>query len=983
MEKSLKINSANSRGLDNQKIATVRKGFENGDVDIFFLSETQHKCLQKFSRRFGDEYIIAGNPTEKWGTAVILREKCKHRVKITNLNTTSYQSQTVEVSGFDNIKIVSMYIPPSLVLTSENMNKIIDQDPDVILGDFNCRHPSWSKKIKSRQTKEQENRVRLFQGAMSKLGLISVFDPSVETLKNIKGKFIGSVDAILIKPKFVYRSQARDFFSDHRELSVTFKVSDCCGFKENRKENDFFIDLNKLSPNELKTWWVDKIGNNNKPKEETTCSDFVEWFGLLTNHLRTKKYPKKPKPHPDLEILESTEGENEFFEALIKNTPPEKVWGVFNRIKNAKNKELNKNEVNCVKTKFVTNRRGQAVPFEKIKYELTEHFKKDIKQTRKSLLNRKDESWVNEQLNNFSPDPNFIKKYDVIRALKNIKDNVSTGLDFVSPDMIPTKSAVVIDALFHAVRNAFRTSNFPNTLKTAKLAFFVKPSKNSKTELSVSDFRGVCIGKYLMKIIDLVQLYKYTEHLESSGLRANHHGFRTLRGVTDNFGTILPKIRKNMEKKLVTALLLLDLSSAYNRLDHAKLIFKLLKAGCDPQLVKFTQYWLSDRSMIFEHFIILAGVSALPQGSSVSPILFIYYCDFTMPEGCGESFFICYADDSSIQIVAKSWKEADDRIVLVMNAFHKWARLNGLTVSVLKTEILCINRKHKGTNKVVRKYTKQEVRYLGLWLDSNMTFDYHINVILEKKLTCLIYALKFMGSFCRLQTRRAFLFSIFQVFIWPLFYILGVSETQKNVLKSWYLKLTRAAARMPKFVDWTSLETVIGLENFDVLLTRQVAVKVFSIDARNYWYTQNGVINTDTTCEIYTPFRIEKDKPGDYNLRNTRNQYPFTHTKKVVQNCVYESVNTVLPMNDAPWRKSENYFKNVAFEKIKCMARCYLEPLFEKREKIIKNSLYFHDLKKLESREQEMSIMSEYLESRRTFWNFCPEELKNTRFCLK
>ena len=47
---------------------------------------------------------------------------------------------------------------------------------------------------------------------MSKLGLISVFDPSVETLENIKGKCIGSVDAILMKPKFVYRSQARDFF---------------------------------------------------------------------------------------------------------------------------------------------------------------------------------------------------------------------------------------------------------------------------------------------------------------------------------------------------------------------------------------------------------------------------------------------------------------------------------------------------------------------------------------------------------------------------------------------------------------------------------------------------------------------------------------------------------------------------------------------------------------------------------------------------
>ena len=98
-EKTLKITSANSRGLDNMKIALIKLGFEKGFIDMYFLQEVQHLNLNKFQKMFGSEYEIAANPHKKWGTCCIFKKANKHRLEITKFNSTSYQGQKVIVKG--------------------------------------------------------------------------------------------------------------------------------------------------------------------------------------------------------------------------------------------------------------------------------------------------------------------------------------------------------------------------------------------------------------------------------------------------------------------------------------------------------------------------------------------------------------------------------------------------------------------------------------------------------------------------------------------------------------------------------------------------------------------------------------------------------------------------------------------------------------------------------------------------------------------
>ena len=336
-----KFNTANSRGLNLKKIAIIKNAFQKGKVDVYFIQEIQHKNLQKFLKIFGPEYEICSNEHTMFGTACIYKKANKHRLEITPFNTSSFQGQKILVKNDpEQLKIIMLYIPPSLELTEENVQKVIVENPDILTGDFNCRHEIWSKKGKCTESKESLRRNELFQTIIEKLELISAFTPSTETLKNCKNELIGSVDAILLKPSCNFRAQARDFLSDHRELSLTLDVSNCSGLGEMpKKESKYFVDYEKMSKLEIKKWWELKINALEKPSESINCTDFIKLFGELINELWTPKFKKKDKVDPEIELLESSASQDEFFEELCKNAPPEELWGILNRVKNSKNKE--------------------------------------------------------------------------------------------------------------------------------------------------------------------------------------------------------------------------------------------------------------------------------------------------------------------------------------------------------------------------------------------------------------------------------------------------------------------------------------------------------------------------------------------------------------------------------------------------------------------------------------------------------------------
>jgi len=106
-----------------------------------------------------------------------------------------------------------------------------------------------------------------------------------------------------------------------------------------------------------------------------------------------------------------------------------------------------------------------------------------------------------------------------------------------------------------------------------------------------------------------------------------------------------------MDKKRLSALVLLDLSKAFDGIDHIKLLHKLSMVGASPAVVSWFKSYLSGRSQCTQRASTLSDplpiTHGVPQGAILSPLLFCIYLNdlpFASQTCCLES----YVDDSKV-----------------------------------------------------------------------------------------------------------------------------------------------------------------------------------------------------------------------------------------------------------------------------------------------------------------------------------------------
>ena len=132
----------------------------------------------------------------------------------------------------------------------------------------------------------------------------------------------------------------------------------------------------------------------------------------------------------------------------------------------------------------------------------------------------------------------------------------------------------------------------------------------------------------------------------------------------------------------------------------------------------------------------------IPQGSPVSPILFLIYISGVFSKVSETSSLVTslsFIDDLGFIASGSSVKEMVKTLENVAQTVLEWGTLNAVTYDTSKTDAVLFSKSHRQRhNKQLREakikvgnekisFNKEATRWLGVWLDSQLKFTSHIN----------------------------------------------------------------------------------------------------------------------------------------------------------------------------------------------------------------------------------------------------------------
>mgnify|MGYP003547058831 FL=1 len=286
---------------------------------------------------------------------------------------------------------------------------------------------------------------------------------------------------------------------------------------------------------------------------------------------------------------------------------------------------------------------------------------------------------------------------------------------------------------------------FPSIFKLAHVRPLLK--KPSLPTDDFNNYRPISNLNFISKILEKVVSLRVQSHLSSNSLYLPFQSaYRSFHSTETALLKVHNDICSAMDKQKVTSLILLDLSAAFDTVDHSILLNRLSNwFGLDQTALNWFISYLSSRSQAVTISDTLSSFCHLtcgvPQGSVLGPLLFTLY---TTPLGSVISKnsldYHLYADDTQLYI-SFTGKTVTNSIAALSSTFSdilSWMNLNKLLLNPTKTEFLLI-----GTKSQRDKFTdltsltlgdttipvSSSARNLGFIFDSDMSLSKQINSV--------------------------------------------------------------------------------------------------------------------------------------------------------------------------------------------------------------------------------------------------------------
>ena len=328
---------------------------------------------------------------------------------------------------------------------------------------------------------------------------------------------------------------------------------------------------------------------------------------------------------------------------------------------------------------------------------------------------------------------------EIIEISKSFQSNKSPGYDQISMSAIKQTIHLISKPLTHIINLSIAHGFVPNEMKIAR----VIPLFKAGDKALITNYRPISILPNFSKFLERVIYNRLLNFLNKNNiLTENQYGFRKNYSTCLALIDLYDKISLAIDNQEFAVGVFLDLSKAFDTINHEVLFDKLAYYGIRGLALEWVKSYFSNRSQFVqfnEHYSGSKNIRCgVPQGSILGPLFFLLYVnDIVHVSRIIE--LILFADDTNIFLSHKDPIHLTNILNIEIEKLSNWFKSNKLSLNLTKTKIIVFKPRqrklhHSFQLRINGQCIEQvkETVFLGVQLDEELSWKSHISHIAGK-----------------------------------------------------------------------------------------------------------------------------------------------------------------------------------------------------------------------------------------------------------